>query len=86
MLIYYFFFNFSVIEGWLKQQFAMTVADKATYIIGALTDGKNKINLRFRDASEPEKFQTFQKGEKVKVLGFIDCNRKFVGYFRFSKN
>lgn len=67
---------FTVIEGYIKQPFIVSSADRMTCIIGALTDGENKINLRVRDVEKSEKLTKLEKGQKIKVSGFLDVDGK----------
>lgn len=72
------------IEAWIKQSFRMTSVDRMCWIIGTLTDGESKINLRFRDISKPQSFDLFQMGDKVQVEGFVDVDGNLFLFEYFS--
>lgn len=71
------------ILGYLKQEFALITADKMTYISNAITDGKNKINLRVKDTTGQSEFPKYEKGCKVKVNGFVDVDGKIFKFQTF---
>lgn len=78
IFVWYIFLIFSAIDAFLKQNFIICSSNNITEIIGSLTDGTSKINLRIRGQSELGKFANFAKGDAVRVTGHVDIDGEFV--------
>lgn len=73
------------IEGYLKDAFIISSANRMTHIINAITDGEHKINIIVKNATEETVFAKYQKGDKVQVVGLMDVDGNktlFCNYFQ----
>lgn len=66
----------------------MTMVNNLTEIVGSLTDGTSKINLRLRGRSVLGPFADYVKGDAVMVTGHVDVDGKLfwvikVNYYIF---